>query len=129
MFYIIKKDGGFMLTELEGSPKQISWALRIRTDKLNRWMKTTPEIFKEIESHLKKETKASWWIAHKDEELGGILKYTKEEGEDQLGRPSWNLKHLLYLHPQSRRHMLLPMTIVESQDTLENLGMLLQVKL
>lgn len=64
-----------MLTELQGSPKQISWALRIRTDKLKRWMNTAPEMFKEIETHLEKETKASWWIAHKDEELGEILKY------------------------------------------------------
>lgn len=82
-----------MLPELQGSPKQIVWALRIRIDKLNRWMKADPEIFKEIESHLKKETKASWWIAHKDDELDGILKYigggaVKAKGSTASSLPS-----------------------------------------
>jgi hypothetical protein len=82
-----------MLPELQGSPKQITWALKIRTDKLNRWMKTAPEIFKEIETNLKKETKASFWIAHKDEELGEILKYivggtTKSKGPAASSLPS-----------------------------------------
>lgn len=64
-----------MLPELQGSPKQIAWAIRIRADKLNKWMRADSEIYNAIELQLNKETKASWWIAHKDDEIGGILKY------------------------------------------------------
>jgi hypothetical protein len=69
-----------MLVELQGSDKQIAWALRIRVDKLNKWKKSDPNTFEEIESQLVKESKASYWIAHKDDDLGGILKYLQGAG-------------------------------------------------
>lgn len=64
-----------MLVALQGSEKQIAWALRIRSDKLNKWKKSDMDTFKDIETQLVKESKASWWIAHKDDDLSRILKY------------------------------------------------------
>lgn len=70
-----------MFTELQGSPRQIGWAMRIRADKLSKWMKSPPEIFSEIESSLKKEKMASFWIAHKDDDLAEILKHIRGRAE------------------------------------------------
>jgi len=50
------REGGMgMLPELQGSPKQVSWAKRIRTERLNSWGKPNPEIFKDIETALNNE--------------------------------------------------------------------------
>jgi len=78
-----------MLVELQGSEKQIAWAIKIRTDKLNKWNKSDPDTFKKIESQLVKESKASFWIAHKDENLGGISKYIQGgRAVKSVGTPS-----------------------------------------
>jgi len=64
-----------MLTELQGSPKQIAWALKIRTERMNRWNKSDSIIFKRVEPTLENETAASWWITYREKELGEVLNY------------------------------------------------------
>jgi hypothetical protein len=61
-----------MLPALKGTPKQIAWAERIRTDSLARWKKSDPVKF----SELAKQTASSWWIANKDKELEEVLGVT-----------------------------------------------------
>ena len=64
-----------MLSELQGSPKQIAWALKIRADRMNRWKKSDPIVFKRVEQTLEKETSASWWITYREKELVEVLTY------------------------------------------------------
>jgi hypothetical protein len=64
-----------MLAELHGSPKQIAWAIKIRTDRMNRWKKSEPVVFDEIESILKNQTSGSWWITHREKEIAGVIPY------------------------------------------------------
>ena len=66
-----------MIIALQGSPKQIAWALKIRIELLNRWSKSDPEVFEEIEPVLNNETSAAWWITHKEKEIRAVLPYLK----------------------------------------------------
>jgi hypothetical protein len=66
-----------MLAELKGSPKQISWALKIRADRLDCWRKFDPVIFQRVESSLDSETSAAWWITFRDKGLVEVLKYVQ----------------------------------------------------
>lgn len=70
-----------MSTELRGSPKQISWAKKIRTDRLNIWKMSDPSLFKEVETALEDESSASWWITHREKGLRDVLSYIAEGGE------------------------------------------------
>lgn len=73
-----------MSTELKGSPKQISWAKKIRTDRLSFWKKSDPILFKEVEAALGNETSASWWITYREKSLGDVLPYNVTGGEMRL---------------------------------------------
>jgi hypothetical protein len=64
-----------MFAELQGSPKQISWAIKIRTDRMNRWKKSDAVVFDEIESILNDQTSAAWWITYREKEIAGVLPY------------------------------------------------------
>lgn len=64
-----------MLAELQGSEKQISWAKRIRTERMSRWGKSDPIIFQRVESNLNSETSAAWWITYREKEIGEVLKF------------------------------------------------------
>ncbi|SNB45220.1 hypothetical protein [Geobacter sp. DSM 9736] len=55
--------------KLTGAPKQVEWAEKVRKDRLKVWHETSPEVFKAIEPILALETRAEWWIAHKDKGL------------------------------------------------------------
>jgi hypothetical protein len=68
-----------MLSELQGSPKQIAWALKIRTDGMNCWKKSDPIVFKRVEQTLENETSASWWITYREKELVEVLTYIQGE--------------------------------------------------
>lgn len=70
-----------MLPELKGSEKQISWAKRIRTERLNRWKSSDPTVFQRVESSLDRETSASWWITYREKELGEVLTYIQGGGK------------------------------------------------
>ena len=70
-----------MLAELQGSEKQISWAKRIRTERMSRWGKSDPIIFSRVEHALEKETSAAWWITYREKEIGEVLKYIQGGGE------------------------------------------------
>lgn len=58
-----------------GSPKQIAWGKKIRTERLGRWSKSDPEIFVRVESILNEETSAAWWITHREKELEDVLQF------------------------------------------------------
>ena len=58
-----------------GSPKQIAWGKKIRTERLGRWRKSDPEIFMKVESILDDETSAAWWITHREKELEDVLPF------------------------------------------------------
>jgi hypothetical protein len=70
-----------MLSELRGSPKQIAWALKIRTERMSRWGKSDPIIFSRVENTLEKETSAAWWITYREKEIGEVLKFIQGGGE------------------------------------------------
>ena len=69
-----------MLAELQGSEKQISWAKRIRTERMSRWGKSDPIIFQRVESNLNSETSAAWWITYGEKEIGEVLKFIQVGG-------------------------------------------------
>jgi hypothetical protein len=64
-----------MLPELHGSPKQVSWAKRIRTERLASWQNADLQTFKEAESVLQEESSAAWWITVRDRGLEEVLKH------------------------------------------------------
>jgi hypothetical protein len=70
-----------MLAELQGSEKQISWAKRIRTDRMNRWGKSDAVVFEEIVPILNDQTSATWWITHREKEIVGVLPYLEAESK------------------------------------------------
>ena len=76
-----------MLAELQGSEKQISWAKRIKTERMNRWGKSDPIIFNRVENTLEKETSAAWWITYREKEIGEVLKYIQGGGVSS-GKPT-----------------------------------------
>ena len=72
------KDNG--LAELTGSPKQVSWASDIRTEKLTDAEKFAPKVTKNKDmfisaiDKMKNETSASWWIDRRNATIMDILK-------------------------------------------------------
>ena len=58
-----------------GSPKQIAWGKKIRTERLGRWRKSSPEIFVKVEPILNEETSAAWWITYREKELEEVLPF------------------------------------------------------
>lgn len=66
---------------LQGSPKQVSWAKRIKTERLSSWMQSEPILFNEVEANLQNELSASWWITHRLKGLGEVIPYIVEGGE------------------------------------------------
>lgn len=58
-----------------GSPKQIAWGKKIRTERLGRWNKSDPAIFMKVESLLNEVTSAAWWITHREKELEDVLPF------------------------------------------------------
>lgn len=65
---------------LKGSEKQVSWAKKIRLERLANWKKADPLVFKELEPALNAESSASWWITHRDKKLSEVLKFVDQEG-------------------------------------------------
>ena len=61
--------------KLTGAPKLVVWAEKVRKDRLKVWQETSPEIFKAIESVVILETRADWWLAHKDKGLDVVCKH------------------------------------------------------
>jgi hypothetical protein len=60
--------------KLTGAPKLVVWAEKVRKDRLKVWQETSPEIFAAIEAIVAGETRAAWWIAHKDKGLDVVCK-------------------------------------------------------
>jgi hypothetical protein len=65
---------------LKGSEKQVSWAKRIKTERLSIWKKTDPLVFQEVESNLDNELSASWWITYREKSLSEVIPYIVEGG-------------------------------------------------
>lgn len=63
---------------LKGSEKQVSWAKRIRQERLTSWEKSDPLAFKEVATQLKNEISASWWITYREKSLKEVLPYIVE---------------------------------------------------
>jgi hypothetical protein len=70
---------------LKGSEKQLSWAKRIRQERLTSWKQSDPLVFQEVESKLMNELSASWWICHRIKELKDVLGYIGQGGGASLG--------------------------------------------
>jgi hypothetical protein len=66
---------------LKGSPKQVTWAKRIRAERLSTWKKSDAEVFQEVESKLNNELSASWWITYREKSLSEVIPYIVESGE------------------------------------------------
>jgi hypothetical protein len=76
---VINKERGHT-DMLQGSPKQVSWAKRIRQERLISWKQSDPLLFQEVESKLTNELSASWWICHRERELKDVLEYIGQGG-------------------------------------------------
>jgi hypothetical protein len=63
------------LPDLNGSPKQVNWATKIRTERLKIWLESSPERFKEIEEALTRLTDAGWWISYKDKDINTVYNH------------------------------------------------------
>lgn len=68
---------------LKGSEKQVSWAKRIKSERLSTWKKSDPSVFNEVEVNLKDELSASWWITHREKSLKEVIPYIAEGGEQK----------------------------------------------
>ena len=63
------------LPDLQGSPKQVNWASRIRQDRLKVWQESSPEMYKEVERTLVSVTDAGWWISYKDKDITTVCNH------------------------------------------------------
>ena len=61
--------------KLTGAPKRVVWAEKVRKDRLKVWQETSPDIFRAVEAIVAKETRADWWIAHKDKGLDVVCRH------------------------------------------------------
>jgi len=61
-----------------GSPKQVSWASAIRSDRLKVWQATSPEKFAEIVTLLATMSDAGWWIAYRDKDIATVYHHLQE---------------------------------------------------
>jgi hypothetical protein len=78
------------LPTLTGSPKQTSWATKIRSDRLKIWQESSPQKFKEIEKSLVTITDAGWWIAYKDKDITTVYNHFSEGIDlNKLQRDEW----------------------------------------
>lgn len=66
------------LPELKGSPKQVTWAMRIRTDRLRVWRETSPERLEEIAEIAAAVTDAGWWISYREKEFATVCNHLSE---------------------------------------------------
>ena len=66
---------------LQGSPKQVTWAKIIKTERLRHWAQSDPHVFNEVASELNGESSASWWITYREKELCEVRLYIVEGGE------------------------------------------------
>ena len=54
-----------MLSDLLGSPKQITKATYVREAKMKEWQRTDPQTYKTLEKELKEKVSAAWWLDHR----------------------------------------------------------------
>lgn len=73
---------------LKGSEKQVSWAKRIKAERLTSWIQSDPVLFREIETTLKNELSASWWITYREKSLRDVLPYIVEGGSPAVKAPA-----------------------------------------
>ena len=78
------------LPELKGSPKQVNWATKIRSERLKLWVVSSPEWFGEIEETLATITDAGWWISYKDKDINTVYHHV-HQGIDlqKIHREEW----------------------------------------
>ena len=78
------------LPALQGSPKQVQWASRIRTERLRVWLESSPERFGEIEATLATMTDAGWWISYRDKDITAVCNHL-HQGIDlqKIQRDQW----------------------------------------
>lgn len=57
------------LIVLKGSPQQVSWAVKVRAEKLEEWQPDLPE---NIQKALKGIADATWWIANRSKDSSNI---------------------------------------------------------
>jgi hypothetical protein len=69
-----------MLAVLQGSEKQVSWAKKIRKDKMDQWKSSDPIVFQRVEPDLHSMTLASWWITYREKSLIEVLMYVQGGG-------------------------------------------------
>ncbi len=60
------------LPTLQGSPKQVTWASRIREERLRVWRESSPELLAAIASSLESMADAGWWISYREKELAVV---------------------------------------------------------
>jgi hypothetical protein len=78
------------LFPLTGSPKQTSWATKIRKDRLKVWASSSPEKYQEIENSLVTITDAGWWISYKDKDITTVYNHFKEDIDlNKIQREEW----------------------------------------
>lgn len=66
------------LPELKGSPKQVQWAAKIRTERLRVWSESSPERFRAIEERVATLTDAGWWISYRDKDCATVYHHLLE---------------------------------------------------
>ena len=60
--------------KLNGAPKLVVWAEKIRTERLKVWQETDPGIFRAIEAIVASQSSADWWIANRGKGLDAVCK-------------------------------------------------------
>jgi hypothetical protein len=78
------------LPDLKGSPKQVNWASKIRTERIKVWSESSSERFGEIEESLATLTDAGWWISYKDKDINTVYNHL-HQGVDlqKIHREEW----------------------------------------
>jgi hypothetical protein len=78
------------LPDLKGSPKQVNWASKIRSERLKVWLESSSERFGEIEESLATMTDAGWWISYKDKDINTVYNHL-HQGVDlqKIHREEW----------------------------------------
>lgn len=67
------------MQDLQGTEKQVSWAVKIRKDRLERWRREAggDASILALLQVLEAETRSSWWISYKDADLETVLRHNR----------------------------------------------------
>ena len=97
------------LPVLKGSPKQVQWATKIRTECFRVWREASPQRFGEIEEAVAAMREAGWWISYRDKDITTVYNHLSEGIDLQkIQRDEWRKqekKQELQESAEARRYL------------------------